>query len=66
MQQWIDLYVRTHKAIRAGSAFNKVLISGPALWEAPYPDNEWFTNWLSQIEGNNTLPIRVASRGRPR
>lgn len=60
MQQWIDLYVRTHKTIRADPDFDKVLISGPTLWEAPYPDNTWFTNWLSQIKGNNTAPDQYA------
>lgn len=44
MQQWMDLYNRTHNAIHADSAFNKVLISGPTLWEDSYPDNTWFTN----------------------
>lgn len=60
MQQWIDLYVRTHQTIRQDSAFDDVLISGPTLWEAPYPDNTWFTSWLTQIKGNDTAPDQYA------
>ena len=55
-QQWIDLYVRTHKAIRANRALDKMKISGPAIGFAPGPNNAYWTTWLPQAVGNNTIP----------
>ncbi|KAF7527514.1 hypothetical protein G7054_g10427 [Neopestalotiopsis clavispora] len=56
LQQWVNLYVRTHKAIRADSRFNNVKISGPSLANQPLSSNAWWTTWLSQVAGNNTVP----------
>jgi len=55
-QQWVDLYVRTHKAIRANRALDKMKISGPAIGFAPGPNNAYWTTWLPQAVGNNTIP----------
>jgi hypothetical protein len=55
-QQWIDMYIRTHKMLRANPAMDSVLISGPSLAFRPFPDNTWWTNWLAQIAGNDTVP----------
>ncbi|KAI9655101.1 MAG: hypothetical protein M1821_005584 [Bathelium mastoideum] len=71
-QQWIDLYVRTHKQIRyvmafipdvkltvrdsSTSAMAPTLISGPSHAGAPTPSNTWWTKWLTQIKGNSTIP----------
>ncbi|CAL5872558.1 uncharacterized protein PFLUO_LOCUS6822 [Penicillium psychrofluorescens] len=60
MQQWIDLYVRTHKIIRANRQFDRVKISGPTLSEAPYNTSIWWTSWMQQIKGNNTIPDQIA------
>ncbi|RAO66687.1 uncharacterized protein BHQ10_002699 [Talaromyces amestolkiae] len=60
MQQWIDLYIRTHKLIRANSAFDGVKISGPTLSASPYNPDIWWTSWLSQIAGNDTIPDQIA------
>ncbi|KAF2149125.1 glycoside hydrolase family 39 protein [Myriangium duriaei CBS 260.36] len=59
-QQWLDLYVRTHKLIRANTAFNAVQISGPTLASPPDPNSNWWTNWCSQAKGNNTIPDQYA------
>lgn len=74
LQQWVNLYIRTHKAIRydiprhhpaellltrvhsADSRFNSVKISGPSLANQPLASNAWWTTWLSQVAGNNTVP----------
>ncbi|ETS79918.1 hypothetical protein PFICI_07447 [Pestalotiopsis fici W106-1] len=56
VQQWVDLYIRTHKAIRSDSRFDGVKISGPSLSGLPASDNEWWTTWLQQIAGNSTVP----------
>ena len=55
-QQWVDLYVRTHKAIRANPALDKMKISGPAIGFAPGPNNAYWTTWLPQAVGNATIP----------
>lgn len=60
MQQWIDLYIRTHKLIRANPAFNSVKISGPTLAANPSPDSVWWTTWLEQVSGNGTIPDQIA------
>ncbi|KAH8897924.1 hypothetical protein GQ53DRAFT_637203 [Thozetella sp. PMI_491] len=59
-QQWIDLYIRSHNIIRSDPAFNTVKISGPTLAWRPMSSNSWWTNWLSQISGNNTVPDQYA------
>jgi hypothetical protein len=59
-QQWIDLYIRTHKLLRADSSFNSVLISGPTLAYRPMSTNTWWTNWLSQIAADRTIPDQYA------
>ncbi|KAH6647772.1 glycoside hydrolase family 39 protein [Truncatella angustata] len=56
LQQYVDLYIRTHKTIRADSRFKNVKISGPSMATAPVNTNVWWTTWLSQIAGNNTVP----------
>ncbi|KAL7898779.1 hypothetical protein HDV63DRAFT_397281 [Trichoderma sp. SZMC 28014] len=56
MQQWIDLYVRTHKIIRSDSRFNNMKIVGPSLANRPQATNVWWTEWLRQVTGNNTIP----------
>lgn len=37
-----------------------MLISGPTHASQPTPDNTWWTNWLSAIKGNNTIPDQYA------
>jgi hypothetical protein len=59
-QQWLDLYVRTHQLLRGDSDFDSVLISGPTLYNAPDPSNTWWTNYLEQIKGNDTIPDQYA------
>ncbi|RDW73337.1 hypothetical protein BP6252_07244 [Coleophoma cylindrospora] len=56
IQQWVDLYIRTHKLIRATSFMNSVKISGPSMAFRPLASNPWWTTWLSQISGNGTVP----------
>lgn len=56
MQQWIDLYIRTHKLIRADSRFDSMKLSGPSLAFRPMESNLWWTEWLRQIAGNDTIP----------
>ncbi|KAK9787142.1 putative Glycoside hydrolase family 39 protein [Seiridium cardinale] len=56
LQQYIDMYIRVHKTIRADSRFDNVKISGPSMATAPIASNTWWTSWLSQIAGNNTVP----------
>lgn len=58
--QWVDLYVRTHERLRSNSAMDSVLISGPTLAFRPTDDNTWWTDWLSAIAGNNTIPDQYA------
>lgn len=55
-QQWIDLYVHSHKRIRANPAMDAVRISGPSLAYRPFANNTWWTNWLDAIAGNDTAP----------
>ncbi|KAJ5889367.1 hypothetical protein N7504_010177 [Penicillium tannophilum] len=50
-QQWLDLEDKD---------FNKVQISGPTLAGSPQTDNSWWTNWLSQVSGNKTIPDQYA------
>ncbi|KAL1964855.1 hypothetical protein VTN77DRAFT_6357 [Rasamsonia byssochlamydoides] len=59
-QQWIDLYIRTHRLLRQDPDFDGVQISGPTLANRPFPDNTWWTNWLAQIAGNQTIPDQYA------
>jgi hypothetical protein len=40
--------------------FDQVQISGPTLATAPVSDNTWWTNWLAQIAGNDTIPEQYA------
>ncbi|KAH8799459.1 glycoside hydrolase family 39 protein [Xylogone sp. PMI_703] len=56
MQQWINLYIRTHKIIRSDSRFDGLKIAGPSLAFTPTPGNLWWTEWLRQIAGNGTIP----------
>ncbi|KAK3059187.1 hypothetical protein LTR09_000753 [Extremus antarcticus] len=55
-QQWVDLYIRTHKRLRANPAMDPVLISGPSLAYRPFANNTWWTDWLDAIAGNDTIP----------
>ncbi|GLI80121.1 hypothetical protein PoHVEF18_008471 [Penicillium ochrochloron] len=55
-QQWIDLYIRTHKLLREDPSFHSVQISGPSLAYRPVSGNTWWSNWLAQIAGNKTIP----------
>ncbi|KAJ5703300.1 hypothetical protein N7493_011689 [Penicillium malachiteum] len=59
-QQWIDLYIRTNNILREDSDFDNVLISGPTLANMPQDTDTWWTNWLSQIAGNDTVPDQYA------
>ncbi|KAI1325736.1 glycoside hydrolase superfamily [Xylariaceae sp. FL0255] len=56
LQQWVDLFIRTFKAIRADSRFNSVQITGPSLANMPVSTNLWWTTFLSQIASNHTIP----------
>lgn len=55
-QQYLDMYIRTHKRLRSDSALASMQISGPSYSGSPTTTNTWWTNWLSQIKGNNTIP----------
>ncbi|OQD79966.1 hypothetical protein PENANT_c041G00927 [Penicillium antarcticum] len=55
-QQWIDLYIRTHKLLRANPKYDTVEISGPSLAFRPVSGNTWWADWLDQIAGNDTIP----------
>lgn len=59
-QQWVDLYIRTHKRIRQDAALAPMLISGPTLAYSPQPSNSWWTSWLKAIKGNGTIPDQYA------
>ncbi|KAJ5122932.1 hypothetical protein N7448_009029, partial [Penicillium atrosanguineum] len=59
-QQWIDLYIRTHKILREDAAFDQVQLSGPTLAYRPVSGNTWWANWLAQIAGNDTIPEQYA------
>lgn len=41
---------------RSDSRFDGVKISGPSLAGLPAADNDWWTTWLEQIAGNDTVP----------
>ncbi|KAF2718834.1 glycoside hydrolase family 39 protein [Polychaeton citri CBS 116435] len=58
--QWIDTYVRTHKRIRQDPELDGMLITGPSTSSQPTTDNTWWTNWLSAIRGNDTIPDQYA------
>lgn len=45
---------------REDADFDKVLISGPTLAGSPQSTNTWWTNWLSQVAGNKTIPDQYA------
>ncbi|OJJ42551.1 hypothetical protein ASPZODRAFT_76619 [Penicilliopsis zonata CBS 506.65] len=55
-QQWVDLFVRTSKIIRDNSKYDGVQITGPSLATAPSGTDDFWTLWLSQVEGNDTVP----------
>ncbi|KAL3440908.1 glycoside hydrolase superfamily [Aspergillus insuetus] len=56
IQQWIDLYIRTHKRLRSDPSLNNVLISGPSTASQPSTSNTVWTRWARQIAGNQTYP----------
>lgn len=56
LQQWIDLYIRTHKYLRSRPDFGSVQISGPSTSGPPTPSFEWWTSWLSAIAENDAIP----------
>ncbi|KAF5963930.1 putative glycoside hydrolase family 39 protein [Fusarium bulbicola] len=60
IQQWVDLYIRTHKRPRSDSALNKVLISGPTIATSPDIANAWWSTWGPQVGGNSTYPDQCA------
>ncbi|KAK7967168.1 uncharacterized protein PG986_001445 [Apiospora aurea] len=55
-QRWIDLYIRTHKILRADSRFANVPITGPSLAWRPMSSNKWWTSWLQAIADAGTVP----------
>ena len=55
-QQWIEMYIRTHKTFRANPAMDSVLMSGPTLAGAPQTNDPWWINWMEQVKGNDTVP----------
>ncbi|KAK4495186.1 hypothetical protein PRZ48_013513 [Zasmidium cellare] len=64
-QQYLQLYVRTHRRLRQDSALNQVQISGPASASQPSSSNTWFKNWLSTVVQNNTIPDQYAWHDEP-
>ena len=74
MQQWIDLYARTHKAIRADSTFNESLLRYPGLpfgWlptrktnglPIGSPKSKAMTSLLTNTRGISR-PVPVRTRG---
>lgn len=40
--------------------FDQVSLSGPTLAYRPLSDNTWWTNWLAQVAGNDTIPEQYA------
>ncbi|RAO73454.1 uncharacterized protein BHQ10_009466 [Talaromyces amestolkiae] len=59
-QQWVDLYIRTHKRLRSDSALADVIISGPTLAESPDVASYWWSTWAPQVAGNETWPDQYA------
>lgn len=55
-QQWIDLYIRTHRIIRSDARFGTTKVVGPSHSSRPTSNNVWWTEWLRQIAGNGTIP----------
>jgi hypothetical protein len=41
-------------------SYNSIQISGPTLAFLPETTNAWWTGWLAQISGNNTVPDQYA------
>ncbi|KAI1023762.1 hypothetical protein LB504_005009 [Fusarium proliferatum] len=60
IQQWVDLYIRTHKKLRSDSDLDNVLISGPTTSSSPSMSNDHWTLWAMQIAGNRTYPDQYA------
>ena len=54
--QWVNLYVNSHKMLRADSRLNPMLISGPTLATQPTESDTWWTSWLSAVSSNNIVP----------
>lgn len=64
-QQYLDLYVRTHKRLRQDSSLNQVLISGPSSSSQPSSSNTWFKNWLSRVVQDNVIPDQYSWHDEP-
>ena len=46
--------------VRQDPRFDNVPISGPTIASVPEANNTWWTTWMSQIGGNNTVPDEYA------
>ena len=55
-EQWVDLYVRTHKYIRERPEFNSVEIMGPSMQEGATADYIWWSQWLQAVSSNGIPP----------
>lgn len=60
IDQWVDLYIRTHNYIRSRSDFGSVQISGPTTTAPPTPTNPWWTAWMSAVSESNAVPDQYA------
>ena len=54
--QFLDLYVRTHKRLRQDPDLASVIISGPSSASQPSVDNQWWSNWLSRVMADKVIP----------
>ena len=56
IEQWVDLYVRTHEFIRSKPELNGVGISGPSTSSPPTTDNPYWIQWLDAVSTNGIVP----------
>ncbi|KAK2759966.1 hypothetical protein FQN54_002702 [Arachnomyces sp. PD_36] len=57
-EQFVEYYVRAHQIMK--SAFPDTPISGPSMAGSPSPDDTNWTEWMSAISGNDTVPDRYS------
>lgn len=56
IEQWVELYVRTHRFIRARPELDAMEIMGPAMQIGPTADNPWWTAWLTAVSEEGIPP----------
>lgn len=56
IEQWVELYVRTHNHLREKPELAGIEIMGPAMQIGPTADNPWWTAWLEAVSANGIPP----------